>query len=53
MLSRTPKFVKKYADLAAEIDKAVSSYAAEVRARSFPSAEYLYSRPKEIKKEVS
>ncbi len=42
----TPKFVKKYADLGAVIDKAVSTYAAEVRARQFPSSEYLYSRPK-------
>lgn len=53
LLERTPKFVKKYANLAAEIDKAAASYAAEVRARSFPSADYVYSRPKAVKKEAS
>lgn len=38
----TPKFVKKYEDLADVVDKAVAAYAAEVRGRTFPSAEYTY-----------
>ena len=39
----TPKFVKKYEALSGVIDKAVASYAADVRARKFPSAEYTYT----------
>lgn len=39
----TPKFVKKYEALAGVVDKAVASYAADVRARKFPSAEYTYT----------
>lgn len=45
----TPKFVKKYAHLAADIDRATASYAADVRSRKFPSAEHVYTRPKEVK----
>ena len=37
-----PKFVKVYGDLGAEIEKAVSSYAEEVRNHSFPTEENLY-----------
>ncbi len=43
---RPPKFVKTYADLGAEIDRAIADYAAEVRARSFPGAEHVYSMKK-------
>ena len=32
----TPKSVKRYADLGEEVSKAVSRYAADVRARRFP-----------------
>lgn len=39
----TPKFVKKYQALAGIVDKAVASYAADVRARTFPSAQYTYT----------
>lgn len=38
-----PKFVKRYADLGAEADRAIATFAAEVRARSFPAAEHLFS----------
>ena len=38
----TPKFVKKYANLAVEIDKAIEQYAKEVRARIFPDDNYVY-----------
>jgi len=37
-----PKFVKRYADLGAEADRAIAAYAAEVRARTFPAAEHLF-----------
>ncbi|GIU68114.1 3-methyl-2-oxobutanoate hydroxymethyltransferase [Candidatus Phycosocius spiralis] len=38
----TPKFVRRYADLGAVIDKAVADYAADVRARSFPAQAETY-----------
>ncbi len=36
----TPRFVKKYADLSAEIRRAVTAYASEVQARQFPAQEH-------------
>jgi len=45
LFERTPRFVKRYGSLAEEIGKAAESYAAEVRERTFPSAEQTY-RPK-------
>lgn len=41
-VDHTPKFVKTYANLGAIITEAVSSYAADVRARSFPSENHVY-----------
>jgi 3-methyl-2-oxobutanoate hydroxymethyltransferase len=38
----TPKFVKRYTDMAGVVDKAVASYAADVRARAFPAPEHCY-----------
>ncbi len=38
----TPKFVRKYADLRGEIDRAVAGYAADVRARRFPAEVETY-----------
>ena len=38
-----PKFVKRYADLGAEADRAIAAYAADVRARRFPAAEHLFA----------
>lgn len=38
----TPKFVKKYANLATQVSDAVSAYAAEVKTRQFPNAAYSY-----------
>ena len=45
MFERTPRFVKRYDDLAARIGEAARTYAEEVRARSFPTADQTY-RPK-------
>ncbi|HVJ03100.1 MAG TPA: 3-methyl-2-oxobutanoate hydroxymethyltransferase [Sphingomonas sp.] len=43
LFERTPRFVKKYDDLAGRISAAVESYAAEVRSRDFPGAEQVYA----------
>ena len=45
MFERTPRFVKRYDDLATRIGEAAATYAAEVRSRAFPTAEQTY-RPK-------
>lgn len=45
LFERTPRFVKRYDNLAEQIGKAAETYAAEVRARAFPSADQTY-RPK-------
>ena len=39
-----PKFVKRYADLASEARTAIRTYAEEVRARSFPAPEHVFSQ---------
>ena len=36
----TPRFVKRYADLAGEFDRAAAAYADDVRARRFPGPEH-------------
>ena len=38
-----PKFVKRYAELGAEADRAIAAYAEEVRARAFPGPEQTYA----------
>jgi 3-methyl-2-oxobutanoate hydroxymethyltransferase len=45
MFERTPRFVKRYDDLAKRIGEAAAAYAGEVRERSFPTADQTY-RPK-------
>lgn len=42
MFERVPRFVKRYEDIAAIIDKTVATYAEEVRNRSFPGEEQTY-----------
>jgi len=37
-----PRFVKKYAELGYEIEKAVAHYAAEVRSRHFPGSDHVF-----------
>lgn len=39
----TPRFVKRYADLGERITKAAKTYAAEVRARTFPGPEHGFA----------
>ena len=38
-----PKFVKRYAELGEEADRAIAAYAAEVRARTFPGPEHVFA----------
>jgi 3-methyl-2-oxobutanoate hydroxymethyltransferase len=45
LFERTPRFVKRYANMASEIGEAVGRYADEVRSRAFPTDEQTY-RPK-------
>jgi 3-methyl-2-oxobutanoate hydroxymethyltransferase len=45
MFERTPRFVKRYDDLATRIGEAARIYADEVRTRSFPTGDHTY-RPK-------
>jgi 3-methyl-2-oxobutanoate hydroxymethyltransferase len=45
LFERTPRFVKRYHDLAGEIAGAAQKYAEEVRSRAFPSSDQTY-RPK-------
>ncbi len=45
MFDRVPRFVKRYSDLAANIDETAAQYAADVRARTFPTDDQVY-RPK-------
>ena len=42
LFERTPRFVKRYDDLATRIGEAAATYAAEVRSRQFPTAEQTY-----------
>jgi len=45
VFERTPRFVKRYDDLATRIEQVAATYAVEVRARTFPTADQTY-RPK-------
>jgi len=45
LFERTPRFVKRYDDMAGRIGAAAEAYAGEVRSRSFPGADQTY-RPK-------
>jgi 3-methyl-2-oxobutanoate hydroxymethyltransferase len=42
MFERTPRFVKKFDDLAGRISAAVETYAADVRSRAFPGPDQTY-----------
>ncbi len=43
MFERTPRFVKRFDDLAGRISAAVQTYAADVRSRAFPGVEQTYA----------
>ncbi len=45
LFERTPRFVKRYHELAGEISAAAAQYREEVRSRAFPTADQVY-RPK-------
>ena len=45
MFERTPRFVKRYGAMAETISDAAARYAADVRSRTFPTADQVY-RPK-------
>ncbi len=42
-----PRFVKRYADIGAEIRRALETYAAEVRSGAFPEEQHTYAMPEE------
>jgi len=43
----TPRFVKRYGDIAGEIGEALAEYAADVRGGAFPAEQHTYSIPDE------
>ena len=45
LFERTPRFVKRYHDLASEISASAAAYRDEVRSRAFPTDEQVY-KPK-------
>jgi 3-methyl-2-oxobutanoate hydroxymethyltransferase len=48
LFERTPRFVKRYDDLAARVSEAAAAYAGEVKSRAFPTEEQIY-RPSQLK----
>lgn len=46
LFERSPRFVRRYADLRGEIGRAVEGYAKDVRARAFPAANETYALKK-------
>jgi 3-methyl-2-oxobutanoate hydroxymethyltransferase len=44
---RVPRFVKRYADVANEIKRALEAFAADVRSGAFPEERHTYSMPDE------
>ena len=46
LFERTPRFVKKFDDLASRISAAVETYARDVRAREFPGDDQVYAPKK-------
>ena len=46
LFQRTPRFVKRFDDLATRIGEAAATYAADVRSRSFPTDDQVYRSTK-------
>ena len=44
---RAPRFVKRYADVAAEIRRGLAAYGEEVRAGAFPEEQHTYAMPED------
>jgi 3-methyl-2-oxobutanoate hydroxymethyltransferase len=44
---RSPRFVKRYADIGTEIRRALEAFAADVRSGSFPEDQHTYAMPEE------
>jgi 3-methyl-2-oxobutanoate hydroxymethyltransferase len=44
LFERTPRFVKRFGDMAANISEAASAYAVDVRSRAFPTPDQTYQR---------
>jgi 3-methyl-2-oxobutanoate hydroxymethyltransferase len=42
LFERTPRFVKRFGDLASEISAAAATYAEDVKSRAFPTEEQIY-----------
>ena len=49
LFERTPKFVKKYGQMADMISNAASNYAEDVRKRAFPSSDHVFDMKKNHK----
>ncbi len=45
LFERTPRFVKRYGDMASFIGDAAAAYAADVRSRTFPGDQQTYAEP--------
>jgi 3-methyl-2-oxobutanoate hydroxymethyltransferase len=43
LFERTPRFVKRFEDMAGRISAAVETYASDVRSRTFPSSDQTYA----------
>jgi 3-methyl-2-oxobutanoate hydroxymethyltransferase len=50
LTARTPSFVKRYANLSVAVTEAAAAYAKDVRARTFPSAEFCFPLKKKTEK---
>ena len=44
---RSPRFVKRYADVGSEISRALEAYAEDVRSGRFPEEQHTYAMPQE------
>ena len=45
LFERTPRFVKRFDDLASRVSEAAATYAAQVRSRAFPTEDQIYRKP--------
>lgn len=48
LFERTPRFVKRFGDIASTISEAAAAYAADVRTRAFPTLEQTYQRKAKV-----